>query len=98
MVQDKLISLSGFDWDKGNLEKNWLKHNVSASECESVFFNKPLLVELDSKHSTSEQRYYALGRTDNGRQLFLVFTVRNNKIRIISARDMSKKERTIYET
>ena len=86
-----------FDWDEGNRQKNWEKHQVDYRECEEVFFNQPLLVNEDVKHSFQEQRYYVLGRSDAGRALFLVFTIRNNKIRIISARDQSKKERTIYE-
>ncbi|MFT3741358.1 MAG: BrnT family toxin [Gammaproteobacteria bacterium] len=87
----------GFDWDIGNLDKNLIKHNVSHWECEQVFFNKPLLVDEDVKHSESENRMYALGITDAGRKLFMAFTIRKNLIRIISARDMSKRERGIYE-
>ena len=90
-------NLVGFDWDEGNKQKNWEKHQVDYRECEEVFFNRPLLIGDDTKHSSLEQRYYVLGRTDVGRTLFLVFTIRNNKVRIISARDQSKKERTIYE-
>ena len=87
----------GFHWDKGNIEKNWIKHKVGAGECEEVFFNIPFIVEHDIKHSTDEERYFALGRTDPGRYLFIVFTIRKKLIRIISARDMNKKERKIYE-
>lgn len=90
-------NLVGFDWDEGNKQKNWEKHQVDYRECEEVFFNKPLLIGDDTNHSFQEQRYYALGRTDMARTLFLVFTVRNNKVRVISARDQSKKERKIYE-
>ncbi len=86
----------GFDWDEGNKQKNWEKHQVEYTECEQVFFNKPLLISEDIKHSTQEQRYYALGQTNINRTLFIVFTVRDNKIRVISARDQSKKERTTY--
>ena len=86
----------GFDWDEGNLNKNWSKHQVSNAECEEIFFNVPLLVADDRKHSTIEKRYYALGRTNQGRELFIAFTLRNHKIRVISARDMSKKEREYY--
>ena len=89
-------TLAGFDWDEGNKQKNWEKHKVDYTECEEVFFNQPLLISEDSRHSSQEKRYYVLGRSDIGRTLFLVFTVRNNKIRIISARDQSKKERKIY--
>lgn len=86
-----------FDWDVGNKDKNWIKHQVSNSECEQIFFNSPLIVHFDEKHSDMEDRFYALGHTDLGRILFVVFTVRNKKIRIISARDMNSKEREIYK-
>ena len=90
-------SIVGFDWDDGNKQKNWEKHQVDFRECEEVFFNQPLLIKEDSKHSSQEKRFFVLGRSDIGRTLFLVFTLRNNKIRVISARDQSKKERKIYE-
>lgn len=87
----------GFDWDKGNVRKNE-KHGVSMAESEQVFFNAPLLVVEDSKHSKQEQRLHALGKTDDGRLLHITFTIRHGeKIRIISARDMHRKERTVYE-
>ncbi len=87
----------GFEWDQGNAGKNWIKHGVSRSECEQVFFNEPIMVATDHKHAAVEKRWYVLGRTDLNRYLFIVFTVRRNLIRVISARDMSKKERLIYE-
>ena len=90
-------SIIGFDWDEGNKDKNWDKHQVDFRECEEVFFNQPLLIYEDIKHSFQEKRYYVLGRSDSNRMLFLVFTLRNNKIRVISARDQSKNERMIYE-
>jgi len=90
-------SIIGFDWDEGNKDKNWDKHQVDFRECEEVFFNQPLLINEDIKHSFHEKRYYLLGRSDTNRMLFLVFTLRNNKIRVISARDQSNKERMIYE-
>ena len=90
-------SIVGFDWDEGNKQKNWEKHQVDFRECEEVFFNQPLLINEDTKHSSQEKRFYVLGRSDLGRTLFLVFMLRNNKIRVISARDQSKKERKIYE-
>ncbi len=93
---DILSNCTGFDWDDGNISKNWLKHQVSHTECEQVFFNAPLIVEEDSKHSQTEDRWFLLGRTDNQRLLFIVFTIRDTLIRIISARDMNKKERNIY--
>jgi len=93
---EKLLNCTGFDWDSGNIEKTWLKHKVSPVECEQVFFNKALFAE-DVKHSQREKRYYALGLTNNKRPLFVAFTIRRSLIRVISARDMSKKERKIYE-
>lgn len=92
-----LNSVTGFDWDENNREKNREKHQVSAGECEEVFFNIPLLLEDDLAHSQKEPRYYVLGHTIAGRRLFIAFTLREDKIRVISARDMSKKERSIYE-
>ena len=87
----------GFNWDEGNIDKNWLKHKVSSAECEQVFFNRPLVIQDDIIHSSPEKRFYALGQTDSKRTLFIVFTARNNLIRVISARDMSRKERKIYK-
>jgi len=93
-----LTEITGFDWDEGNARKNE-KHNVSMAEAEQVFFNTPLLVLEDSKHSKKEPRFHALGKSDEKRQLHITFTLRQagEKIRIISARDMHKKERAIYE-
>lgn len=96
MLPKKLLGASGFEWDAGNLEKNRLKHGVSPLECEQIFFNQPLVVAEDGKHSQQEERFYALGRTDSDRYLFVVFTVRSRKVRVISARDMNRKERKIY--
>ena len=89
--------INGFQWDRGNKDKNWDKHHVTNSECEEAFFNSPFIVAEDSKHSASEKRFFALGQTNDQRMLFIVFTIRINKIRVISARDMSKKERLVYE-
>ncbi len=86
----------GFEWDQGNATKNWDRHDVSRGECEQVFFNKPLIVKRNKKHSTFENRYYALGKTDLSRLLFIAFTVRHEKIRVISARDMSEAEMERY--
>ncbi len=90
-------SPGGFDWDGGNAEKIQKKHRVSVSECEEVFWNKPLDMARDESHSQTEDRFGALGRTNEGRLLALFFTIRGSKIRVISARDMSKKERKVYE-
>mgnify|MGYP000697637634 FL=1 len=90
--------ITGFDWDEGNARKNE-KHGVTMAEAEQVFFNAPLLVLEDARHSNQEPRFHALGKTDDTRLLHITFTVRNNgeKIRVISARDMHRKERVIYE-
>lgn len=86
-----------FDWDVGNYDKNLKKHNVSCQEAEEVFVNQPLIVVEDRKHSKDENRFYALGKNNSGRYLFLSITIRNKKVRIISIRDMNKKEKKIYE-
>jgi len=93
---DFLSGCTGFEWDEHNAEKNWLKHQVSPEECEEVFFNRPLVVAEDTGHSEKENRYYCLGQTNYGRLLFMVFTIRGDLIRIISARDMNRKERNVY--
>lgn len=87
---------TSFDWDKANQNKNWHTHKVAWWECEEIFFNQPLYIYHDQPHSQKEERYYALGQTGKGRLLFAVFTRRGTKIRIISARDMHKKERLLY--
>ncbi|MBN1115211.1 MAG: BrnT family toxin [Oligoflexia bacterium] len=92
-----LEDVTGFEWDDNNSLKNYIKHNVSCVECEEAFFGSPLLTKYDEKHSGQEKRFFLLGRTVSVRKLFIVFTVRKNKIRVISARDMNKKERQIYE-
>jgi len=96
-MDHEILKCVGFQWDEGNAEKNWISHRVSKSECEQLFFNQPLLIANDEKHSEFEKRYYALGKTDDNRRLFIVSTIRNNLIRVISARDMSKKEREVYQ-
>ncbi len=96
-MDKELSKCEGFEWDAGNADKNWLKHGVSRSECEQAFFNRPFLAVEDEKHSTAEARYFALGATDAGRRLFIVFTIREQRVRVISARDMSRQERRIYE-
>lgn len=88
----------GFDWTGGNAEKNWAVHQVSPLEAEQVFFNSPLLAGEDDTHSQHEKRFFALGQTDEGRELFIAFTIRGNKLRVVSARDMSRKERKAYRS
>ncbi|MBI4698347.1 MAG: BrnT family toxin [Nitrospirae bacterium] len=98
MPSDILAKCSGFEWDSHNADKIWLRHHVSLSECEQMFFNLPLVVADDIIHSEQEKRFYALGQTDTERFLFVVFTVRKNTIRVISARDMNRKERRVYQS
>jgi uncharacterized DUF497 family protein len=95
-IHEQLAAATGFEWDAGNLEKNWLAHQVSPAECEQVFFNAPAIAAQDPAHSQAELRFFLLGQTDAGRLLFVAFTLRETLIRIISARDMSRKERKVY--
>jgi len=90
--------VEGFEWDSGNAEKND-KHGVTQGEAEQVFLNEPLFVTADVKHSDSERRYRALGKTSNSRLLVVIFTLRRSAtlVRVISCRDMNAKERTLYE-
>ncbi len=93
-----LANAIGFEWDEGNSRKNE-QHGVSMAEAEQVFFNSPLLVLPDPRHSEAEQRFHALGKTNEGRRLHITFTLRDagQFIRVISARNMHRKERVIYE-
>ena len=93
----KLPAPITFDWDRGNIEKNWKRHNVHYRESEEAFFNKPLRIFPDKKHSKKERRILGLGVTNTNRKLTIIFTIREKTIRIISARDMNKKERTTYD-
>ena len=88
---------SSFEWDLGNIEKNWIKHQVTYQEAEEAFFSRPALVFEDEGHSESERRLLLWGQTGKGRYLAVVFTYRVEKIRVISARPMNRKERTAYE-
>ena len=91
--------IEGFDWDSGNLSKSADKHGVAWAEAEQMFFNEPLLIVQDEKHSGGEARFHALGTTNERRLLHITFTLRDEgtKIRVISARDMHRKERMVYE-
>ena len=93
-----LTRCEGFQWDAGNARKSVARHRVSQAEAEQIFFNEPLLLLDDTRHSQLEPRFHALGVTDDGRRLHITFTVRDKGrlIRIISARDMSRMERTRY--
>ncbi len=91
--------ITGFDWDDGNSRKSAEKHDVSQAEAESLLFNDPLIVAEDSRHSEGEPRFKALGKTTQGRLLHVTFTLRSDGalIRVISARDMRRKERRFYD-
>ena len=95
--EDLLEQCTGFDWDDGNVDKNWEIHRVAFWEAEEVFFNEPLAVAADIRHSKHERRFLALGQADSGRRLFISFTIRGTLIRVISARDMTRKELSSYE-
>lgn len=86
-----------FEWNQGNLNKNVKKHNVTNQEAEEVYINTPIILFADAKHSSLESRFGLLGKTNNGRLLSIVFTKRGTKVRIITARPMSRKERRAYE-
>jgi uncharacterized DUF497 family protein len=93
-----LARCEGFQWDAGNTRKSVDKHRVSQAEAEQIFFNEPLLLLEDVRHGQIEPRFHALGCTDDGRRPHVTFTVRDQGrlIRIISARDMHRTERTRY--
>ncbi len=95
-MDELLLNCVGFDWDEGNAEKNWIRHQVTRNEAEQVFFNAPFIIADDTKHLQAEKRWYILGKTDADRLLFIVFTIRKDLIRVISARAMNKKEREVY--
>jgi uncharacterized protein len=90
-------NIEGFQWDAGNRDKNFIKHDVQNWECEQIFFNQPVLILGDTVHSTTEKRWAAFGKTDSNRLLVIIFTKRDHLLRVISARDMNLKERKYYE-
>ena len=91
-----ISGLLGFDWDEANWRKSELKHGVAVGEAQEVLLNVPLC-RIDPRHSKDEQRYVAMGVTNEGRRLFVAFTIRRSRVRVISARPMSRKERMLYE-
>src|ERR1700675_2278261 len=95
-VKLEIRGLVGFHWDSGNWRKSELKHGVAMAEAQELLLNDPLC-QVDPRHSDDEQRYVALGTTNEGRRLFVSFTGRRNRVRVISARPMSRKERAVYE-
>ena len=96
LLPEYFPDLTGFQWDAGNSEKNWLLHEVKQAEVEQAFYNRPVLVSPDSGHSQGEMRHYVLGRSNAGRTLAIVFTIRATLVRPIMARDMSRRERRLY--
>ncbi len=96
-VLEHLKRAIGFQWDDGNLDKSAMARRVEFWESEETFFNQPFVVLPDEKPSAKEERYYGLGKTDFGRRVLVVFTLRGDEVRVISARDMSRKERTVFE-
>jgi hypothetical protein len=93
---DPLGECAGFDWDESNVAKNWERHRVTPEEAEDVFFQELLVVRSDIGHSSSEKRYLAIGRTSRGRLLFVAYTIRRKLIRVISVRDMNRREAEEY--
>ena len=96
-VWEQLSRCEGFEWDAGNAVKIWERHEVAPGEVEQVFFNRPLIAAVDARHSGAEPRFLMLGQTDAGRRLFVVLTFRQRRIRVISARNMSRRERREYD-
>lgn len=92
-----LDNITGFEWDKGNLEKSYRKHGITPNEAEEVFLDKEILFLEDTKHSTQENRFWAIGKITNSKILMIAHTIRGDKIRIISTRLANKKERKLYE-
>jgi len=91
-----LEKVTGFEWDTGNKGKN-LKHKVADEECEEVFFDPRKVIQKDKLHSQKEERFILIGKTNQEKLLYVSFTIRKDKIRIISARDLNKKEYKLYE-
>ena len=92
-----LRKITRFEWDEGNIDKSYEKHGITPNEAEEVFIDPELLLLEDIKHSQAEERLQVAGKTGKNRILFVVFTVRETKVRIISARIANKKERRKYE-
>ena len=96
-MENEFEQFAGFQWDNGNIDKNLHKHDVENWECEQIFFNEPLIILEDQKHTPMEKRWAAFGKTDFNRLLTVIFTKRGKLLRVISARDMNKKEKKYYE-
>ena len=96
VLDEFLVGFEGFEWDAGNSDKNWRNHQVRQAEAEQVLLNRPVVFAADLKHSGAEARFFTLGRTDSGRHLAIVFSARGRRVRVISARPMSRAERRAY--
>ncbi len=95
LIPEFFAAVEAFEWDSGNSTKNWTRHQVSQTEAEQVFVNRPIVVATVAG-ATAEARHFALGRTDGGRELAVVFTLRGTPLRVIAARPMSRRERKEY--
>lgn len=91
------IKTQEFEWDHWNLDKSFKKHGITPKESEEIFLDENLKVTTDVRHAQKESRYIAFGKTFTGRTLFVVFTMRGNKIRVISARPANRREKKVYE-
>lgn len=96
-LNDPMVACTGFDWDEANITKNWERHRVTPEEAEDVFFHDPFVLRADPGHSKLEKRYRVLGKTTRERRLFVAFTIRGSLIRVISVREMSKREDEEYQ-
>lgn len=97
LIPEFFQDVEGFEWDDGNSSKNWKRHQVSQTEAEQVFLNRPVVVTTAAARSKTEPRQFAFGRTEAGRLLAVVFTIRGPLLRVISARPISRRERNSYE-
>ena len=92
-----LNAIVGFEWDKWNIDKSYKKHGITPNETEEVFLDEDVKIQKDFKHQEQEERFIAIGKTTENKILFVVFTIRKNKIRVISGRAANKKEKEVYQ-
>ena len=97
ILDEFIAGLEGFEWDAGNSDTNWLRHEVRQAEAEQALLNRPLVLAVALQHAEKESRFVAFGRTDAARQLAVVFTVRTNRVRVISARTLGRAERKVHD-
>jgi len=96
MILEVFQGVTGFEWDRANTA-HIANHNVLPDEAEEVFSDKDNIVEEDVEHSTVEKRFLIIGKTQEGRLLYQIFTRRGNNLRVISSRDINRKEVALYE-